>query len=113
MPPSLHEIVAYARKMRGQIPLFGGTPPCGHYQFIRTCRQCTNVTVEGVASTGQISKQGYVAHQEHWGDRLDASVNPEVIRLGVRLGQVNDDPPPKPGRRVLLVPSGFSRRKKT
>jgi hypothetical protein len=39
-----------------------------------------NTKVEGRAKTGEISKQGLVAHTEDWDGRLKASAAPAAIR---------------------------------
>lgn len=45
--------------------------------------QRTHVTTEGVASTGQVSPKGTVAHREHFDGRVDAkaSVKPVTVNL--------------------------------
>ncbi len=45
--------------------------------------QRTHTTVEGVATTGQVSPKGTVAHTEHFDGRVDAtaSVKPVAVKL--------------------------------
>jgi len=45
--------------------------------------QRSHITVEGVASTGQVSPKGTVAHKEHFDGRVDAhaTVKPVTLKL--------------------------------
>ncbi len=38
-------------------------------------------TVEGVASTGEISQKGLVSHTEDWEGRIEANVQPSTIHM--------------------------------
>ena len=40
-----------------------------------------NITVEGVASTGQISTKGTVAHREWFDGHVDATANPVPVTM--------------------------------
>jgi len=41
----------------------------------------TRTTVEGQSKTGEISKNGLVAHTEHWDGRVKSAAAPGSIRL--------------------------------
>jgi hypothetical protein len=43
--------------------------------------QRTNTVTEGVASTGQISPKGTVAHREHFDGRVDAHANVQPVTV--------------------------------
>lgn len=43
----------------------------------------THTVTEGVASTGQVSSKGTVAHREHFDGRVDATVNPRPVSVSL------------------------------
>ncbi len=100
--PSLHEIVRKVKSIplpnvgEQRIPERWRFNECGHDKFERTCRKCVNIRVEGVAGSGEVSRQGIVAHREHWDDTEDALVSPYPIVMGLQMQ-------PQPERKLHFV----------
>ncbi len=61
-----------------------------------------NITTEGIAHTGEVSKRGTVSHEEMWDGRIAAKANPAPMHYAY-----NDDGEIRPLTMSEMIDKGY------